>query len=164
METNNAVDTTPSPKTDLFAFGGREFEVLPLDFDTYLEFMTYLTPMLEALAGTFSKMRGLSLPGLAMPELTPSAATSAVLQFCKNVLPEMACIVCNQRAIRDQKPEDVITAEWLKKNANDPFEVVSVVCKQIVKSQMIPKFAGFFVEMLPLIGGVAGAQQTRVTQ
>lgn len=137
-----------------FEYGGRTFKLLHLEYDSYLEFMAFLQPLLEGIAGKFAASQGINLPGLSVPDLSAEVATASLMKFCKKDLPAMACIVCNQQALHEKDESLAVTAAWVKKHAKTPFELVSIVLKQVNKNQMIKDFSDFFVQMLPMVGMV----------
>lgn len=141
-----------------FTFGGRSFPVLDLDYDSYLEFMAYLQPLLEGVAGKFAKMRGITLPdGINLPSLE-EGGFGMIMKFCKKDLPEMTALVCNQEAIHNEQLDKKVTTAWIKKNAKTPFELVGIVMKQIDKNKMITDFANFFVQIFPMITAATSSE------
>ena len=83
------------------------------------------------------------------------------MKFCRKDIPEMACIVCNQQAVQEGKPENKVTPEWVKKNAKSPIHLIKIIMLQISKNQMISEFADFFVQVLPVMMAVQGPSQTK---
>jgi hypothetical protein len=150
-----AATNSPALADDTFTFGGRTFPILHLDYDSYLEFMAYLQPLLEGVASKFARAKGVSLPGIDLPSLE-EGGFGLLMKFCKKDLPEMAALVCNQQARQNEKAEDKVTPEWVKKNARTPFELVAIVMKQIDKNKMISDFADFFVQIFPMMNALTG--------
>jgi hypothetical protein len=129
-----------------FNFGGRDFKLLPLDYGSFLDFNIFLYPLLEGIASKFLAAKGVSLPGIEVPELDGPNIANYFLKFCRKELPEMVCIVCNQM------PGDAkVTPDWVKLNAKSPFELAKIVMLQVSKNNMLSEFADFFLHLLPVM-------------
>lgn len=159
-----AATNSPDLATDTFKLGDRTFKVIDLDYDSYLEFMSFLQPLLEGIASKFAGKAGLSLPGIPFADLGADGGINSLLTFCKKDLPAMAALICNQQAIQEEREQDKVTSAWVKKHVKSPFEIVRIVMKQINKNKMISEFADFFVQILPLMGAVMGNQSTKPTE
>lgn len=141
---NNPVDAERN-----FTFGGREFPVLYLEYDDYIEFISLLQPLFDSIAGTAFAKKGVSLPGITLPA-SESFSLQMLLKYCAKDLPRLVAIVCNQAAKRADKKEDLVTPEWVKKHARSPFELVHIVSLQIAQNKFITEISDFFVQCLPL--------------
>lgn len=127
-----------------FILGDIEFKVIDLGYDDYLKFLTFLTPMLEAFVGSLASIGGVRV-------MTPAAEVNAtaIIKYCGESLPELACLVCNQT-------DPSITKEDVKKwsvqgSPKGPFKLAEIVLKQIDQNKIIADFASFFGQMLPMI-------------
>ncbi len=130
-----------SPKlSDIkFTLGEKEFKVIDLSYDSYLQFITHLTPLLEIFVGSLAATGGVRV-------LTPTADINAgsIIKYCGESLPEIVCIVCNQT-------DTSVTKEDVKKWAKSPFALCHIVLLQIEKNAIISDFASFFQQILPLL-------------
>lgn len=140
-----AATNSPALAPEGFNFGGRDFKLLHLDYESYLDFTFFLQPLLEGVAAKFMSSKGVSLPGIEIPEFEGSNIAGYFLKFCRSELPAMVCIVCNQQ------PGEKITPEWVKKNAKSPFQLAKIVMLQVGKNQMVSEFADFFGQILPAV-------------
>lgn len=124
--------------------GDKEFKVVNLSYDDYIKFITLLTPMLETFFGSIASVSGV--------RLAPSSGVlspGALIKYAGDVLPELACIVCNQTdpsvTVNDVKL-------WAQQGEpKGPFKLAEVVIKQIEQNKIINDFASFFAQMLPMI-------------
>jgi hypothetical protein len=146
-----AATNSPALALEGFNFGGRDFKLLDLSYDSYLDFTFFLQPLLEGIASKFLAAKGVSLPGIEIPELEGPNVASYFLKFCRQHLPQMVCIVCNQQALQDGTPEAEVTPEWVKAHAKSPFQLAKIVMMQVGKNQMISEFADFFAQILPIV-------------
>jgi hypothetical protein len=149
----DAATNSPALAPEGFNFGGRDFKLLNLSYEGYLEFTLFLQPLLEGVASKFLAAKGVSLPGIEIPELEGANSASYVLKFCRKGLPEIVCIVCNQN------PGEKVTPEWVRKNATSPFQLAKIVMLQIGKNEMISEFADFFGQILPVVMMMSGQSQ-----
>jgi len=106
-----------------------------LPYDSYLKFLALLQPLFQAFASRFTGKTGLSFGA--------SMAPVELVTTCAEVLPELACIVCEQT-------DPLITVEEVKKLGN-PLKLASLVVTQIKFNRMIQDIADFFVQILPLM-------------
>lgn len=141
-----AATNSPALAPEGFNFGGRDFKLLDLSYDSYLDFTFYLQPLLEGIASKFLAAKGVSLPGIEIPELEGPNIANYFLKFCRKELPEMVCIVCNQ-----MPGQEKVTPEWVKQYAKSPFQLAKIVMLQVSKNQMVSEFASFFGQILPLV-------------
>ncbi len=143
-----AATNAPSLSPDQVKLGIETFTIVDLPFDDYLVFLSHMTPLLEAVSAKVLSMKGISLPTTST-EFSPAL----MMQYCSKSLPEMARLVLSQT-------EPSITVDDIKKKAKSPFEVASVVLKQVQHNNMIADITDFFVQVLPLIA-VAGRTVTQ---
>jgi hypothetical protein len=132
-----AATNDPALSKDTIALGNKTFKVVDLKYDDYLTFITYLSPLLDAIAKSMLSLHGQS----DEPE---KFSTSTLFSYCGKELPEMARIVCAQT-------EPDITAEEIKELAGTPFKLIDVVWTQIVRNKMIDEIAAFFGRMAALL-------------
>lgn len=140
-----AVTNDPSLSSDEFKLGDRTFKVVDLGYDDYLKFMVAMKPLLSGIAAGMSKAKGVSVPGIDLPET--SATEMKILEFCQDELPEMVRIVCAQT------DPDITVAE-IKKLGKTPFNLAPIALKQMVRNNIISQFTSFFGQILPLMGMV----------
>lgn len=145
QQPTQVAEATTSPASEGFNFGGRDFKLLPLDYESFLNFTLFLYPLLEGVAAKIMASKGVSLPGIEVAELDAPNIASYFLKFCRKELPEMVCIVCNQQ------PGEKVTPDWIKQNAKSPIQLATIVILQVSKNQMLSEFADFFVQVLPIL-------------
>lgn len=141
-----AATNDPALSTDVFILGSREFKLLDLDYDRYLEFIALLQPLLDAVVSKFAERAKVSLPGI---ELYPEGGfnVSHLMKFCKQDLPEMVRIMCNMT-------DKTVTVAWVKSSARTPLHLAAIVMKQINRNRIISDFMDFFVQMLPALASL----------
>jgi hypothetical protein len=133
-----AATNDPALSKDTFTLGSKTFKVVDLKYDDYLKFITYLSPLLDAIAKSMLSMTG------RVEESEEKFSTSTLFQYCGKELPEMARIVCAQT-------EPDITPDEVKELAGTPFKLIDVVWAQIVRNKMIDEIAAFFGRMAALL-------------
>lgn len=127
---------------DQFQLGERTFNIHDFEYDDYLLFLSYLTPLIEALAQRMAAKQGVSIPGM---ELSPSALNPQnILQVCGKILPEMVQIMCKYT-------DPTITVADVKKLAKNPFVLVTAVMRQIKQNNMVKQFSDFFALTMGMI-------------
>jgi hypothetical protein len=153
-EIARAVTNAPALAADEFTIKDRTFKIVDLEYDDYLNFISMFKPVFEKITGT--QASDTSLPGIPLANPT-SLKIDAILAYCKDDLPALACIVCNAQekaqALLDNRapnPDNMVTVAWLKKNSN-PLKLAGLVLKQLMNNNMITDFADFFVQALPLL-------------
>lgn len=125
-----------------FLLGDRTFYIKDLPYDSYIAFISYLTPLVEAVVSRMVGNSGVSIPGI---ELQSSAFSAAkVLQLCAKELPEMVRLIC-----RETDPD--ITVETIKELAKKPTALVAIVLKQIDQNGIIKDFADFFGQVVAVM-------------
>lgn len=151
----------PQLSTDEFMFGGQKFKVVSLGYRQYLQFISKLEPILKTVSSKIKDGVGLQkspgsrveLPGLILTGLADIDGGN-ILKFCSSELPAMVQIVCNMERIAANKNEtNLITDEWVEDHADNPFELIDIVLRQVNKNKMIVQFASFFAQVLPMFMG-----------
>jgi hypothetical protein len=127
---------------DQFVLGDRTFYIKDLPYDSYIAFISYLTPLVEAVVSRMMGNSGVSIPGIELQSNAFSA--SKVLSLCGKELPEMVRLICAQT-------EPSITIEEIKQLAKKPTVLVAVVLKQIDQNGIIKDFADFFVQVVAVM-------------
>ncbi len=138
-----------------FSLGDRAFKVVDLDYNFYIEFLSKLQPLLEAVMGKLAGNSGLSIPGVAS---SAELSVSSIMLFCKGDLPEMVSIVCNMQEYaqanlekRDVNKNNLVDSAWVRANGKNPFVLSNIVMSQVGKNNIIADFATFFVQtVLPI--------------
>jgi hypothetical protein len=144
-----AATNSPEMAQDEFRLGDRTFKLVDLGYDEYTEFTTMLEPLLKAVAGMMTSRVGIKIPGISAN--IEGVSPSHLIDFCKGSLPRMAQLVCNMQAVVNERPDQEVSVEWVKKNGKTPFNLAKIVMAQMQKNQMIEDFASFFVRMLPTL-------------
>lgn len=134
-----AATNSPELSESKVKLGDREFTIVDLPYDDYLEFLSFLQPLLESLAG---KMAGDALPGL-IPD-TSSLNAGTLIKYCGTSLPRMVQIVLSQT---DPK----ISVEEIKILGKNPFKLATIVLTQIEQNRIIGDISDFFVQILPFL-------------
>jgi hypothetical protein len=109
-----------------YEFGGKKFKLLDLSYDSYIEFLLLLTPLIEQIF-----------------DQEPNSKTDvrALIAGLGKSLPRMVYLM-----LYPQDPE--VTEEWIKEKAKTPYVLVEIAMKQVTKNKMIAEFADFFVSMM----------------
>lgn len=128
----HAATNSPELSTHSFKLGDREFHVVFLPFDDYIEFLTYLEPLLTSLAGS------------AIDGFNPLALAQAILQYCKQSLPQMVCLMCKQT-------DPTMTPETVKELARNPFTLARAVLVQVQHDKMVEELGSFFEQIVGLM-------------
>ncbi len=115
-----------------FKLGDRVFPVVFLKYDDYIEFLTYLEPLLSALGSS------------AVGGFNPMALSASILKYCQASLPEMVLIMCRQT-------DDKITLEDIKTAARNPFTLAVAVLEQVKHDKMVEEISSFFAQIVGLM-------------
>jgi hypothetical protein len=135
-----------------FTFGGREFVVLDLSYDNYLDFIALLQPLVDSIvsgvAGSLFKKPSSDLPGIPLQD-NFNFSISSIIKYCGKDLPKLAAIVMNTEAASKEEKASLVTDAWVRKHAKSPMELVGIVMLQVNKNKMISEIGSFFVQFLP---------------
>jgi hypothetical protein len=125
---------------EYFYLGDRVFKIVDLDYDSYIQFLALLQPVLEVVAKQVAGVRGMAFGGgLDAAELVSSCAKS---------LPQMVALIARQT-------DPTITTEDVKKiPGQNPFKLAKIVLKQVEQNRIIGDIADFFGQILPLLTAV----------
>jgi hypothetical protein len=136
-----AAINTPPLSPDKFTLGDREFPILDLPYDDYVEFIEAFTPIIDMITNS---QRGIpEIPGIGLGE-PQSFSVRDVFKFCGKELPRLVHIICRQS-------DKAITVEDIKLLAKTPFQLAEIVVMQIERNRMIKDFADFFPRILRYI-------------
>src|SRR5690348_17436484 len=83
-----AAVNAPALATRTFTLGDKEYPVLDLPYDDYIQFLALLQPFLDALTGQVAKVAGLGE--------SQSTSASNLLRYCAANLPDMVQITARQ--------------------------------------------------------------------
>jgi hypothetical protein len=132
-----AATNSPALAKDSFVLNGKTYKVVDLDYDSYMEFLLLLQPLLEVVLKIYS--------GSGSPINLPSTLSIAdILKNCLHNLPQMVLLICRQTDLK-------VTMKQIKQPGNTPFTLAEIVMKQIVKNNMIKEFTSFFGQIAPLM-------------
>lgn len=139
-EISRAVTNNPSLSLEEFSLGDRTFKIVDLSYDSYVDFLTLLSPLIEAVFGSVASaanMNGIKLDASAL-------SVSTVIKHCAKTLPDLVLLVCKQTQ-RD------ITVDEVKLLGKTPLVLGAIVLKQLQKNNIIKDFADFFAQALPVL-------------
>ena len=108
-----------------------------------------LGPLLAAVVGTVaSKAKStVTLPGIKLLENPLGSA----IQFAGQDIPDMVRIIINNSLEAEEKTERITVEEIKKIRGVTPMSLSNLIMGQVVYNNMIPEFASFFVQMMPLL-------------
>ena len=141
---SHAATNAASLTEHTFKLGDRVFPVVYLAYDDYIEFLTYLEPLLSALGTS------------AVEGFNPLALSSAILQYCKTSLPEMVHIMAKQT-----DPE--ITIDDVKKLVRNPFALAGAVLEQVKHDRMIEEISSFFAQIIGMMKSMTPDSDSKKT-
>lgn len=122
-----------------FTLGDRTFEIKDLPYDDYIAFVGYISPLIDTLINRVAVKNALGLPGI---DIDPTQLnTLHVLSMCKDTLPKMVTLMCNQT------DKDVTEAE-VKRLAGRPTVLANAVMLQMHQNGIIKDFTDFFGQMV----------------
>jgi hypothetical protein len=122
-----------------FTLGDRTFELKDLPYDDYVEFVGYVSPLIDTLINRVAVKNTLGIPGI---DINPSKLGSEhVLAFCKAELPKMVRLVCRQT-------DPNITEDDIKALAGRPTVLANIVMLQMGHNGIIKDFTDFFGQMV----------------
>ena len=139
----------PSLSTSSFKFNDKEYKYVHLSYDAYIEFMLKIKQLLTAVVGTVAAKANatVKIPGIALE----GTAADSVINFASKEIPDMVRIIVNNCNEFAEVP-DRITVEDIKKvRGITPMTLTNIIMGQVVFNNMIPEFASFFVQMMPLL-------------
>lgn len=154
-----AATNSPALAENEFEFAGRKFKVVDLEYDYYMEFLSKIEPLINAVVGKLAGKANLGVPGIALTA-DSGFSVASLMSFCKKDLPDMVRIICNMQTIAETPagqhvdPSKLVTTEYVKKNAKTPWQLAQIVMLQVSQNNIISDFASFFVQVLPLMGAV----------
>lgn len=146
-EVIRAATNDPALSERQIKLGDRTFTIVDLEYDDYLVFITKLAPLMKAFASGLLASKGI---GSESPSLDPLA----IIEYCASDVPELALLVCSQT-------DKTITLKEVKKLGKNPFNLATVVLKQIEQNNMIGDITSFFAQILPLLRVTAGSQKSQ---
>jgi len=139
----------PALSTDSYTFNGKTYKYVHLSYDSYIEFMLKIKPLLTAVVGTVAQKSKttVTLPGIDLV----GSPISTVISFASKEVPDMVRIIINNS---NDFAEDTarITVEEIKKvRGITPMTLCNIIMGQVIYNNMIAEFASFFVQMMPLL-------------
>jgi hypothetical protein len=138
--------------TEHFKLGDREFTVLDLNYDDFMEFIGYMQPLVDSIASGFAgallKKPSQDLPGITLPN-PASFSFGSIIKYCSKDLPKLVVLVCNTEARQKEEKSLEVTEKFVRKNLKDPIQAVEIIMLQANKNQMISRIGSFFVQYLP---------------
>lgn len=135
-----AATNSPELSEETFQLGDQTFKIIDLPYDDYLQFVSLLSPLLDAFISKLTPAA--SIPGINLD--SGKVTTAAVMKYCGTSLPEMVRIVCSQT-------DPAITVETVKAKGKNPFRLAGIVMLQISRNNIIGDFADFFAQIAPLL-------------
>lgn len=129
---NHAATNAASLSDHSFTLGDRVFPVVYLSYDDYLEFLTYLEPLLTAVGSS------------AIDGFNPLALSTSILKYCKVSLPQMVQIMCRQT-------DPDITVDEIKKLVRNPFILATCVLEQVKHDKMVEEISSFFGQIIGMM-------------
>ena len=139
----------PALSKNEFKLGDKTYKYVHLSYDYYIEFMVKIKPLLAAVVGTVaSKAKStVTLPGIKLLENPLGSA----IQFAGQDIPDMVRIIINNSLEAEEKTERITVEEIKKIRGVTPMSLSNLIMGQVVYNNMIPEFASFFVQMMPLL-------------
>src|SRR6185436_10259233 len=92
-----------------FKMGDKEYPILDLPYDDYIQFLALLQPFLEAFTGQLAKAAGLG-------DNSGAATATSLIKYCAETLPEMVQIIARQSV-------PAITVQDVKILCKTPFKM-----------------------------------------
>jgi hypothetical protein len=144
-EIARAMTNDPALSEVSFTLGDRTYKVVDLAYDDYTTFLSLLSPLIEGVAKKF-----ISHVQVVDSGENFSLRPTDLFDYCKNELPKLVAIICNQT---DQS----ITEHDVKAVAKSPIQLAQIVMLQFQQNNIIKDIGDFFVQTLPLIKAAMGA-------
>ena len=135
-----AAVNSPELSEQSFQLGDQTFKIIDLPYDDYLQFVSMLSPLLDAFISKLTPAA--SIPGINLD--SGKVTSAALLKYCGTTLPEMVRIICSQT-------DPAITVETIKAKGKNPFRLAGIVMQQISRNNIIGDFADFFAQIAPLL-------------
>lgn len=129
MPKSTIVLAAKNESVETYEFGGKVFKILDLPYDSYIEFLNLLTPVLE--------------PMFKSDPNSDLDIKSLVAGLGKS-LPRMVFLMM---VAQDQD----VSEAWIKENAKTPYVLADIALKQVAKNKMIQEFADFFVLLMKMM-------------
>jgi len=145
-EVLRAATNSPTLSDDSFVFAGKTYKIVDLSYDSYITFVSLLKPILE---GIFSKVAPASIA--KSMELPQNIDIYKLLGYCTDQLPELVRIILAQT-------EPNVTLGFVKENHKSPFNLATIVMKQIIRNGIIKDFTDFFEQAAPLLANLNQSQ------
>lgn len=120
-----AMANDPADAEDTFTFAGVEYPVLHLKYKDYMTYLATVQPVIG------------SVIALLSPKTEDDLELASIVAALSEVLPALVRI-----SIKQTDPS--ITTRYIEDNAYSPFELISIVEKQIKKNAMVEDFRRFF--------------------
>lgn len=146
-EVLRAATNSPTLSEDSFLFAGKTYKIVDLSYDHYITFVSLLKPVLE---GVFSHLAPANVA--QQLELPQKLDIYKLIGYCADQLPELVRIV-----IAQTEPE--VTLDFVKQNHKSPFNLATIVMKQIIRNGIIRDFTDFFAQAAPLLETMTGSSQ-----
>lgn len=137
IDTARAFTNSPTLSSNTVTLGDREFTIVDLPYDDYVQFLAHLQPLIEGLVSKLAQVKGINFSA-------DGITGSAILAYCLKSLPEMVRL-----SLKQTEPD--LTIQEIKKLAGTPFKMANVVLKQIEQNHIINEVSGFFVQVAPLL-------------
>ncbi len=146
-----AATNSPALADAYFDLGPKAYPILDLKYDDYIIFTSLLEPVLLGLVGKFSSSLGMA-----------SAASDFSSELVKSLakdLPQMVRLMCAQS-------DPSVTVEDVKAWAKSPFQLATLVVRQVERNNIVKDLTDFFFQILPLLklGQTKAATATTQTQ
>jgi hypothetical protein len=138
-EISRAATNSPALSLEEFNLGDRNFKIVDLSYDSYVEFLTLLSPLIESVFGSIASASG--IPGVNVD--ANAFNVSSIIKHCAKTLPQLVQLICNQT-------ED-ISVDEVKRLGKTPMVLGGVVLKQLQRNNIIKDFADFFAQALPVL-------------
>lgn len=110
---------------EFFEFGGKQFKLLDLCYDDYIEFVEHMSPFIEK---------------VMKASMSDNMDIMGFVRFAGKGLPRMVWLMIH-------KQDEAVTEDWVKENAGTPYVLAELAFRQVVKNRMIEEFARFFASL-----------------
>jgi len=140
----------PALSKDEFKLGTKTYKYIHLSYDYYIEFMLKLKPLLTGVVGTLaSKAKAtVTIPGIDLI----ANPLGSMISFAGEDIPDMVRIIINNYLEAEGKEDEKITSADIKKiRGITPMSLSNIIMGQVIYNNMIPEFASFFVQLMPIL-------------
>jgi hypothetical protein len=120
-----AMSNDPADAEDTFTFAGVEYPVLHLKYKDYMSYLATVQPVIG------------SIIALLSPKTEADLELASIVSALSEVLPSLVKI-----SIKQSDP--TVSLRYVEENATSPFELISIIEKQIKKNGMVEDFRRFF--------------------